>query len=114
MAIFDEVKVALRRNNTTAFDTDIQGLIDAALLDLSIAGVTVNNAAPSWSNYDPLVLQAIKTYCKANFGETDEYINLRDSYETQKAQLMVASGYTDYDVYGITSVLDDLTESEGE
>lgn len=105
MSILNSVKLALRRTGTSAFDTDIAELIEAAKNDLRIAGVTVDED-------DPLIQMAIKTYCKAHFGETDEFTNLRDSYETQKAQLMVASGFTNYDVYGITSVEDERSASD--
>lgn len=105
MSILNSVKLALRRTGTSAFDTDIAELIEAAKNDLRIAGVNVDDD-------DPLIQMAIKTYCKAHFGETDEFINLRDSYETQKAQLMVASGFTNYDVYGISSVEDERSASD--
>lgn len=105
MSILNSVKLALRRTGTSAFDTDIAELIEAAKNDLRIAGVNVDED-------DPLIQMAIKTYCKAHFGETDEFINLCDSYETQKAQLMVASGFTNYDVYGISSVEDERSASD--
>lgn len=105
MSILNSVKLALRRTGTSAFDTEIAELIEAAKNDLSIVGVTVDED-------DPLIAMAIKTYCKAHFGETDEFINLRDSYETQKAQLMVASGFTNYEVYGITSVEDERSAAD--
>ena len=105
MSILNSVKLALRRTGTSAFDTDIAELIEAAKNDLRIAGVNVDED-------DPLIQMAIKTYCKAHFGETDEFINLRDSYETQKAQLMVASGFTNYEVYGISSVEDERSASD--
>lgn len=105
MSILNSVKLALRRTGTSAFDTDIAELIEAAKNDLSIAGVNVDED-------DPLIQMAIKTYCKAHFGETDEFINLRDSYETQKAQLMVASGFTNYEVYGISSVEDERSAAD--
>ena len=106
MSILNSVKLALRRTGTSAFDTDIAELIEAAKNDLRIAGVNVDNED------DPLITMAIKTYCKAHFGETDEFINLSDSYETQKAQLMVASGFTNYDVYGISSVEDERSAAD--
>lgn len=105
MSILNSVKLALRRTGTSAFDTDIAELIEAAKNDLRIAGVNVDED-------DPLIQMAIKTYCKAHFGETDEFINLRDSYETQKAQLMVASGFTNYEVYGISSVEDERSAAD--
>ena len=94
MAMLESVKIALRRADTSAFDVEISELIDAALLDLGIAGVeTPDN--------DPLVLMAIKTYCKMHFGETDEYDHLKKSYDEQKAQLQMSAGYTNYSEYGL-------------
>lgn len=94
MTMLESVKIALRRADTSAFDAEIEELIDAALLDLGIAGVdTPKN--------DALVLMAVKTYCKLHFGETDEYDKLKKSYDEQKAQLQMSSSYTNYSEYGL-------------
>lgn len=100
MAILTSVKLALRRANTDAFDAEIAELIEAAKLDLGIAGVDVDDVD------DPLVTMAIKTFCKMHFGETDEYEHLKASYDEQKAQLQMSSNYTNYAAYGVTSALD--------
>lgn len=136
MAMFDIVKLALRRAETTAFDAEIRDLIGAACRDLGIAGVTTDTfnastpyevgdrvvhdgdyfvcttAAPeggAWnaSNWetDYLINRAVCTYCKMHFGETDEFDNLRESYDQQKAQLQMSSPYTNYDAYGIKGAL---------
>ena len=81
------VKLALRIT-TTAFDTELTALINAAKLDLGIAGVTLP------STLDDICKMAIVTYCKMNFGEPDEYDRLKASYDEQKAQLSMATGYT--------------------
>lgn len=85
------VKTALRVT-TTAFDNEIIGLIDAALLDMGIAGVTNDD------DTDALVLRAIITYCRLNFGQPDDYDRLKASYDEQKAQLGMATGYTAWGV----------------
>ena len=105
MAMLDTVKLALRRANTTAFDAEIALLIEAACKDLGLAGVTEGDLAVAADTTDPLLTQAICTYCKMNFGETDEYEHLKASYDEQKAQLSMATGYTNYDAYGITNAL---------
>lgn len=97
------VKVAVRRTDTTAFDTELSGLIDAGLKDLGIAGIDTTDTT------DPLIVRAVCTYCKTNFGETDEYDHLKGSYDEQKAQLQMSSTYTNYSDYGISSALDDIT-----
>ena len=81
------VKTALRVS-TTAFDNEISGLIDAALLDMGLAGVTNDD------DTDALILRAVVTYCRLNFGQPDDYDRLKASYDEQKAQLGMATGYT--------------------
>ena len=43
---------------------------------------------------DAICTVAIVTYCKLHFGEPDEYDRLKASYDEQKAQLSMATGYT--------------------
>lgn len=87
MAILDKAKMALRIT-TDSFDEEITDLIDAAKLDLGVAGVTLPGTL------DALCDKAIITYCKVHFGEPDEYDRLKASYDEQKAQLSMATGYT--------------------
>lgn len=85
--MLEKVKLALRLT-TDAFDDELNELIEAAKLDLGIAGVDVP------SEIDAIVSRAIVTYCKVNFGEPDEYERLKASYDEQKAQLSMTTGYT--------------------
>lgn len=80
-------KTALRIT-TDAFDDEITNLINAALLDLGLAGVTNDDTN------NPLVLRAVETYCRLHFGEPDNYDRLKESYDEQKAQMSMATGYT--------------------
>ncbi len=89
--MLEKVKLALRIT-TTSFDSELQDLIDAAKVDLGIAGVLV--PVTTDSNLDVIIQKAIITYCKLNFGEPDEYDRLKRSYDEQKAQLSMATGYT--------------------
>lgn len=75
---------------TTSFEDEIGSLLDAALLDMGVAGVTVP------SEIDALVQQAAITYVKMNFGQPDEYERLKRSYDEQKAQLASCTGYTNW------------------
>ena len=88
-----KVKLALRIT-TNAYDSDLQGLIDAAQIDLGIAGVVLP------STLDAICERAIITYCKLHFlGLSDnEWDRLKSSYDEQKAQLVTATGYTDWSV----------------
>lgn len=81
------VKLALRIQ-TNAFDMELLDLIEAAKVDLGIAGVVVPD------QLDAIVRTAIITYVKLHFGEPDEYDRLKRSYDEQKAQLATATGYT--------------------
>lgn len=78
-------KLALRIT-TDAFDTEIDTLLDAAFLDMGIAGVNPPVA-------DALVKTAAITYVRAHFGSPSDYDRLKKSYDEQKAQLQTASGY---------------------
>lgn len=83
------VKLALRIT-TDAYDAQLNHLIKAALLDMGIAGVERIGQA------DDLISCAVITYCRAHFGSPPDYDRLKRSYDEQKAQLMMASGYTDF------------------
>ena len=88
----ESIKLALRII-TDAFDNEITALAEAALLDLGIAGVNGSNVVLA----DPLVLQAVTTYVKMHFGQPDEYDRIKRSYDEQKAQLSMATGYTTWE-----------------
>lgn len=88
--MLEQVKLALRIT-TLAFDVELMGLIEAAKMDLGIAGVTLP------AELDQVCTTAIITYCKLHFGEVDRiemYDRLKASYDEQKAQLSMATGYT--------------------
>lgn len=85
--MLDDAKTALRVT-TDAFDSEIQDLIDAALLDLGLAGVVNQDVT------DPLVKMAVLTYVRLHFGQPDDFDRLKESYDEQKAQMGMATGYT--------------------
>lgn len=85
--MLNDVKKALRIM-TDEFDDELALLIDAAYQDLGIAGVTPGNPG------DAIVERAVITYCRANFGSPDDYDRIKASYDEQKAQLSMATGYT--------------------
>lgn len=88
--LIPKVKEAGRLKTNVFDDGQITDLITAAQMDLGIAGVVVPD------EYDALVSQAVITYCLMNFGIVDEYDRLKRSYDEQKAQLMTATGYTEW------------------
>ena len=90
MAILDDVKRACRVS-TDALDDEYTRLINAAKLDLGIAGVIPGDV-------DDLVEEAIITYCKMRSGIPEDYDRLKAAYDEMKAQLSNASGYTNWEV----------------
>ena len=89
--MLEKVKLALRIS-TNAYNSELNDLIEAAKLDLGVAGVVVPQTV------DALVTKAIITYCKMSFGLPEDYDRLKRSYDEQKAQLSNATGYTDWEV----------------
>ena len=94
MAMIDKVRNALRISvaDNAAINEELNDLINAAKLDLGIAGVIVP------AEIDALVNKAIITYCKMSFGIPEDYDKLKESYDEQKAQLSNATGYTNWEV----------------
>jgi len=105
-----ECRQALRIT-TDAYDGELCSLMRAAVKDLEIAGViipgrvafstTVTTAGTTTNDgstlKDPLVMRAVFTYVRQHFGSPDDYDRLKESYNTQKVQLMHADAYTNYD-----------------
>ena len=97
MQMIDKVRNALRISTITndALNQELEDLIEAAKLDLGIAGVVIPDTI------DALVSKAIITYCKMSFGLPEDYDRLKRSYDEQKAQLRTATGYTNWEVSNV-------------
>lgn len=93
--MLERVKLALLITGND-FDSELQTLIDAAAKDLGIAGVDA--LVVSTDSDDALVIRAIITYCGYQFelihGSMDRSAAFKKSYDEQKAQMGMASGYT--------------------
>ena len=90
--ILEKVKLALRIT-TDDFDTELTDMINACLADLGIAGVTKAGTT------NALLIRAICTYCKYHFGDINSVEmleRLKESYDEQKAQMQMATGYTNW------------------
>jgi hypothetical protein len=88
MEMLEAVKLALAIT-VDDFDDEISDLIQAALYDLKTNGVDALNMQT-----DPLIMQAVKTYCRAHFHSPSDYDRLLAAYEEQKGHLMNCTGYT--------------------
>lgn len=79
--------------STDAFDNELADLVLAGLADLGIAGVLTED-----KETDPLVARAVITYCKCHWGDLSgaDLDRMLASYKEQKAQLSMATGYTNW------------------
>ena len=93
MTLLADVKTALRVT-TNDMDSDINILIKAALADLKLVGITGTTVIEDTT--DPLVQRAVITFCRAFFGQPDDYDKMKAAYDEQKAQLWMATSYTDW------------------
>ena len=85
--MLESIKLALRIKSS-AFDLEILDLINAAKLDLRLSGVIKINEE------DPLILQAVKIYCKANFGlDNKDSEKYQASYDLLKQHLSLCGDY---------------------
>ena len=76
------------RITTDYYDVEVERLLNAAMLDMGVAGVVIP------TEVDDLVRQAAITYFLMHFGQPDNYDRLKRSYDEQKAQLSTKTGYT--------------------
>ncbi|WP_135553216.1 phage head-tail connector protein [Paenibacillus cymbidii] len=78
--------------SNTAFDDEINDLIDAARGDLRLSGVL---AAKTQDDTDSLIRRAVSLYVKANFGwDNPDASKWGTSYESLKAHLTLSQEYT--------------------
>lgn len=89
MAMIDDVRLALRLT-TTKYDPELTDLINGGLLDLGVAGVTEDDTQ------NALIKLAVITYVKLHFGSPSDFDKLQKTYDEQKAQLSMATGYTNW------------------
>lgn len=89
MPLLDAVKKRLRISSS-AFDDEVQDLIDAAKADLVLSGVEETKIIDT----DPLIKRAVVVYCKAHFGwNNPDADRLQRSYEMLKEHLALAGDY---------------------
>ncbi|MBQ1294145.1 MAG: phage gp6-like head-tail connector protein [Clostridiales bacterium] len=93
--MLERVKLALLITGND-FDSELNDLIQAAAKDLGIAGVDA--LVISTDTDDALLIRAVITYCGYQFelmhGSMDRSDAFKKSYDEQKAQMGMASGYT--------------------
>ena len=102
MALIDDVKKVMRITNT-AHDTELTDLINAAIADLKLTGITAESAVTT----DTLIKRAVMIYVKTNFGwDNTDMEKLQKSYDLLKWHLTLSG---DYSFYKINFVVNDGT-----
>lgn len=84
--MLESVKLALRIS-TSAFDAELNDMIDAAKADLRLCGVL------NVEETDPLIKRAVILYCKSNFGTDQNSEKYQRSYDMLKSSLWMAGDY---------------------
>lgn len=88
--MLNAVKLAMRPAiKTNAYDSELLDLIAAAKADLKRLGIQGDDS-------DPLIRQAIKTYCRLHFGSPPDAEKLERAYATQIGQLINCTGYRNW------------------
>ena len=87
--MLEKVKMALRFDDNN-LDEEIQDSIDAAIADLKLCGVVESKIVIT----DPLIIRAIKTFCKSEFSSDEREANrYRYSYEMLRDHLTMSIDY---------------------
>lgn len=75
--LLDKAKIRVRKSSTDMLDDDISQLIDVALTDLKRIGVHQTYIDEL---EDPLVIEAVLNYVKANYSINSDYERLIECY----------------------------------
>lgn len=98
--MLDKVKLALLITSED-FDEELTDLINAAVIDMGIAGIDPNTMSDPDTLTDGILIRAIVSYCGYHFelihGLIDRANAFKRSYDEQKAQLGMATNYTIWD-----------------
>lgn len=93
--MLEKVKLALLIS-TNDFDSELTDLIGAAFIDLNIGDVDPDKTVSTTT--DPAIIRAVCCYCGYQFellhGSIERSNAFKKSYDEQKAQMGMASGYT--------------------
>lgn len=93
LSLLAKIKTNLRINHN-ALDEDLGDTINACLQDLRTCGVKVSDIPDDVQETDPLILNAVKLYCRAEFtDDTAKAAAYKERYNSLKSCLMMASGY---------------------
>lgn len=95
--MLDRVKIALLISSDD-FDSELSELIGAAFIDLNIGDVSEEVTVDTTT--DSAIIRAVCSYCGYHFELEHGALNRADafkrSYDEQKAQLSMATGYANW------------------
>lgn len=88
--LLDAAKLRARKTKKDALDADVERHVETALADLKRIGVH-----PSWlaAPTDPLIIEAVLSYVKANYGIANNYDTLIGIYNTTMIKIKGVSEY---------------------
>ena len=93
--MLDKVKLALLIS-TSDFDSELTYMIGAAFIDLNMGDIDPDITVSTTT--DPAIIRAVCTYCGYQFellhGSLERSSAFKKSYDEQKAQMGMATGYT--------------------
>lgn len=93
--LIEKVKVANRITRADkGLEEELTDLINAAILDLEIAGVDTKGISPKKEAPDPLITRAVTLYTKAHFGfDNPEAERFSNAYLMLKQHLCLSEDY---------------------
>jgi len=88
--LLSAAKLRVRKSAADALDADAERLIDTALADLERIGVKA-----SWLTAlnDPLIIEAVLSYVKANYSVNDDYDTLIGIYNMVLTKIKGSAKY---------------------
>lgn len=96
--MLEKLKIALMVTGND-FDDELNDLISASVKDMNVAGV--EGSTVDVETTDSIVIRAIISYCVYHFelmhGDLARAEALKIAYDEQKAQLSMATGYTEWE-----------------
>lgn len=91
--LLKKAKTALRiKSNNEDIEDEIKDLIESCIADLQLAGVNTIDEK------DPLIISAVKQYCKGYFGSPDKADEYKKAYESIKLSLSLSGKHTEVPV----------------
>lgn len=84
--LIDELMTAVRVKSSIA-EAEVMDLASACIADMRLSGVYVR------SPYDALAKQAIKLYCKANYGYDGNTERFKQAYESLRDSMALSGDY---------------------